>query len=477
MLHVPILRAGTPYRSLRAIDIDRVGVGGTVARVSQANPGLIARDLAALPAHRRALERLPVRELLAICRRAAELFAGARLPVDPVDGVRHGPDEYVETLSATTGMPAALARMNMEKIRYVLAEMETVLGGLTRGLDPAVLDAGFAASGGRSVSYIAETDALGVILPSNSPGVHSLWLPAIPLKTPLVLKPGTREPWTPLRVIQALVAAGCPAEPLGYYPTDHAGATEILSRAGRSMFFGDAATVRGWQGESRIQIHGPGWSKVLLGADRAPDWRQHLDVIVASIADNGGRSCLNASGVFTPSHGREIAETVAARLVEIEALPLDDPAARLAAFPEPGVARRISEFIDCKLEVPGAEDVTARLRGTDRLVEVGGCTFLLPTLVRCDDPEHPLTACEFLFPFAAVVETPQGEMLGRIGSTLVATALTDDAAFRRELLACRSIDRLNLGPIPTSRVAWDQPHEGNLFEHLYRQRALQAAHA
>ena len=78
-----------------------------------------------------------------------------------------------------------------------------------------------------------------------------------------------------------------------------------------------------------------------------------------------------------------------------------------------------------------------------------------------------------LFPFAAVVEMPSSEIPARIGSTLVATALTHDAAFQRELMECASIDRLNLGPVPTSKVSWDQPHEGNLFDHLYRQRAIQ----
>ena len=62
-----------------------------------------------------------------------------------------------------------------------------------------------------------------------------------------------------------------------------------------------------------------------------------------------------------------------------------------------------------------------------------------------------------------------------MGPTLVATVLTEDPSFRSELMAARDIDRLNLGAIPTSRVSWDQPHGGNLFEHLYRQRALQHA--
>ena len=34
-------------------------------------------------------------------------------------------------------------------------------------------------------------------------------------------------------------------------------------------------------------------------------------------------------------------------------------------------------------------------------------------------------------------------------------------------------ERLYIGPLPTNRLTWDQPHEGNLFTHLYKQRALQ----
>jgi hypothetical protein len=31
--------------------------------------------------------------------------------------------------------------------------------------------------------------------------------------------------------------------------------------------------------------------------------------------------------------------------------------------------------------------------------------------------------------------------------------------------------------MPTTRVSWDQPHEGNLFDFLYRRRALELAKA
>lgn len=458
MFHISLLRGGRPYRSLDVKPLRDFRTGEVIAEVSQANPGLIGKDLAGM----RRLE-LSTRELLEIYRRAARLFAEADLPLYP--------DEHVRHLSATCGLPETLCRFNMEKIRTVLDGMEAVLAGLTRGLDLSVLDAGLGTQDGRRLSYLPQAEVLGAVLPSNSPGVHNLWLPAPALKIPVALKPGREEPWTPFRICQALMAAGLPPAALGFYPSDHAGASEILMRCGRSMLFGDEATVRPWKADPRVQIHGPGWSKILFGEDQR--WEDHLDLLVTSIAENGGRSCLNASGVWVPSRGRELAEALAERLAAIQALPLDHPEARLAAFPRPQVAHHFSDLIDRQLRVPGAVDLTAEIRGP-RVAEAGGCTFLLPTLIWCEDPEHPLANTELLFPFASVVEVPRTEMLARIGPTLVATGITEDPRFQRELLDCPWIDRLNLGPIPTSRVSWDQPHEGNLFAHLYRQRAIQA---
>src|SRR5262249_17588592 len=151
--------------------------------------------------------------------------------------------DYVQQVSATTGLPHTLARRNMQKIRSMLAEMEKVINGLTRNLSHSVLDEGFAEVAGQSLSFFPRTDALGVVLPNNSPGVHSLWIPAFALKIPLVLKPGSTEPWTPYRIIQSLIRAGAPPQAFSFYPTDHAGAGEILRNCGRDIVFGDAATT------------------------------------------------------------------------------------------------------------------------------------------------------------------------------------------------------------------------------------------
>ena len=124
------------------------------------------------------------------------------------------------------------------------------------------------------------------------------------------------------------------------------------------------------------------------------------------------------------------------------------------------------------LTEPGARETTQR---PSRVAEFENCTYLLPSIVHCESPDHTLANREYLFPFAAVVECPQSEMVRRIGPSLVVTALTNDENFRRELLDSPHVGRLNFGPIPTNRISWDQPHEGNLFDHLYARRAFQVA--
>ena len=130
-------------------------------------------------------------------------------------------------------------------------------------------------------------------------------------------------------------------------------------RCGRSLLFGGDDTVSPWRADPRVEIHGAGRSKILLGPD-VTDWRSHLDLLAASVADNGGRSCLNASGVWTPADGLDLGQALAERLARVEPRPLHDPEAALAAFPEPRTARAISAHIDRLLAGGGARDLTAR---------------------------------------------------------------------------------------------------------------------
>jgi hypothetical protein len=475
MLHLPILRWGQPYRSVNQVVTPHFRTREPFVSMSQANIGLIRRDLLKQGEARQALLRIPVAQLGAMASRAAEYFLNDPLPLDPESGTLQTPQQYVEQVSATTGMPFSNVRRNMMKVHGVLSKVDEVLAGLTRGLDLSVLDEGVGTVRGQMLSYFPRTEALGVVLPSNSPGVHSLWAPATVLKMPLVLKPGSAEPWTPLRIIHAWIKAGAPASAFAYYPTDHAGGNEILRSTGRGMVFGDVGSTKRWKAEGgRVEVHGPGYSKVVIGPDLADRWEQYIDVIAESMSNNGGRSCVNASGVWVTKHADRIAEALAKTLAAVVPRSADDPEAVLAPFADPEIARRISSMIDADMkgEAGEARDVSAPVRGADRVASAHGGTYLLPTVIRCG-ADHPLANREFLFPFASVVEVPARDLPEVLGPSLVVTCISDDPAFRARFVASPHVDRLNFGPLSTTQIGWDQPHEGNLFEHLYARRAIQ----
>lgn len=472
--HLPALRRGKAYESLDQVEVKDFRTGEVKATVSQVNAGIVRKDLARVTEARAALKPFSAAQLIEICARAGEQFLNGTLPLGD-KGHTQSPPQYVETLSSTSGLPHVMVRRNMEKIHFALTHMRTVLNGLSRGLDLSILDTGSGEQFGTRLSYFPTTRALGLVMPSNSPAVNSLWLPSIALKTPVIIKPGKEEPWTPYRLIQAFIAAGAPAEAFGFYPTDHEGAAAILNSCGRALIFGDKSTTAQYANNPAIQIHGPGWSKILIGEDCIENWREYLDVMVASISDNGGRSCINASAVVVPKYAAEIADALAQKLGPIQPTTADDSNARLSGFANPKMADFIDGAIEEGLKTPGATDATARYRNGSRKVTFDGGVFVRPTIVLCDSFQHPLANREFLCPYASVVQVPQSEMLSQIGYTLACTAITKDPAFIEQVMAFPHIERLNLGPVSTMKISWDQPHEGNMFEFLWQRRSIERA--
>jgi acyl-CoA reductase-like NAD-dependent aldehyde dehydrogenase len=473
-VHIPVTRRGKPYESLEQANIVDYRTRATLATVSQVNAGIVRKDLTRIAESRGALKKFSVAELIDISAKAGELFLNGTLPLGS-NGHTQRPEDYIDTLSSTSGLPHVMVKRNMAKIHHALTNMRTILNGLTRGLDLQIIDRGYGEQNGTRISYYPTTQCLGLVMPSNSPAVNSLWLPAIALKMPVVIKPGKEEPWTPYRLIQAFTAAGCPAEAFGFYPTDHEGAGEILKLAGRALIFGDKSTTDRYAGNPAIEIHGPGFSKILIGDDQIERWPEFIDLMASSIADNGGRSCINASAVVVPKYAAEIADALAKKLGPIAPLPARDENARLSGFANPKMAEYIDGAIEEGLKTAGATDVTAKYRNGPRKVEFEGGTYLRPTIVLCDSFAHPLANREFLCPYASVVQVPQSEMLKQIGPSLVVTAITRDPKFSESLIDSDLIERLNLGPISTMKISWDQPHEGNMFEFLYKRRSIERA--
>src|SRR5438874_3666540 len=337
MPHIPVSRWGEPYKSL---DLDKVvhfATGEPLAEVSRANGGLIERDMRHASRARDVLRDIPIADLIQRVKKAADLYVEAELPLG--DGTQT-PEQFVHMQSATTGLPEHMCRFNMKKNHLVLNQMDKMLDALTRGLDLNILSRGYGVEHrGVPVSYQAQSPVLGLVLPSNSPGVHTLWLPIIPMQIGLVLKPGPQEPWTPYRMTAAFVAAGVPKQAIAIYPSPapEVGAA-VLNHCGRALIFGSTATVERYKGNPNVQVHGPGFSKILLGDDKVDQWEKYLDIMVDSVYVNSGRGCINCSGVWASRHTEKIAEALAAKIGPHQPLPPEDPKSGIAAFTVPGQA-------------------------------------------------------------------------------------------------------------------------------------------
>ncbi len=469
MIHIPVLRWGEPYKSL---DLDKVvhfDTGEALAEVSRANGGLIERDMRKAQRARDALREIPIADLLEMMKKAGELYVEAELPLG--DGTQT-PDQFVRMQSATTGLPEHMCRFNMKKNHFVLSQMDKILDSLTRGLDLNILSRGYGVeSRGVPVSYQAQSPVLGLVLPSNSPGVHTLWLPIIPMQIGLVLKPGPQEPWTPYRMAEAFYQAGVPKQAIAIYPGLGDVGAAVLASCPRSLIFGGTATVERYKGDPRVQAHGPGFSKVLLGDDVVDDWRKYLDLMVDSVLVNSGRGCINCSGVWASRHTKEIAEAMAERMGPVAAAAAGRPHGEARRLHRAGPGRRRLRRHrqgppdgrrpghDGEIRRPARQKGALRLPAADR---------------------HPLRLGEppdrqegIHVPVLHGGPCPQEKMLESIGPTLVCSAITQDKKFQRGLIDATHIDRLNIGPIPTIQLNWLQPHEGNIVDFLFRARAFQ----
>src|SRR5215467_6413430 len=415
MRNLPILRWGCPYTSLEQDIVVHFITGETLARVSQANTGLIGRDMREAGRARQVLTEIPISELIGMMKVAADLYLNDTLPMG--DGEQSSED-FARQQSASTGLPEHMCKANMKKNHFVLSNMGRILEALTRGLDLKILTRGFGVvRDGLVVSYQTQAPVLGLVLPSNSPGVHTLWLPVIPMQIGLLLKPGPQEPWTPYRMAAAFIEAGVPKEAIAIYPGGGDMGAEVVRRSNRTMIFGGSATVERYRGDTRVQVHGPGFTKILLGDDVVDRWEKYLDVIVDSVFLNSGRGCINCSGVWASRHTKEIAEAIAERIGPVEPKPPEDPDATLAAFTVPGAARAIWRSIEDGLGEAGVEHVTAKYG--PRLVERQRCGYLRPIVIHCESPDRSLANTEFMFPYVSIASCPQDEMIKRVGPTLV----------------------------------------------------------
>ena len=235
-------------------------------------------------------------------------------------------------------------------------------------------------------------------------------MPIIPMQVGLVLKPGPQEPWTPYRIAAAFYEAGIPREAISLYPGEADIGAAVLESCNRSLIFGGTATVERYRGNPRVQAHGPGFSKILIGDDEVDHWetiprshgRKRFDQQRPGLHQLFGhlgqpphardRGCPGASGWPKSSPCRRNIRR------------LNWQRSRCPELRTPFPTRLMSICSS-----PVLTDLTSKYRDGGRVSKQGRADYLLPTVVHCASPEAAIAKKEYMFPFVTVVECPESK--------------------------------------------------------------------
>lgn len=447
---IDALGPGGEYRT-RNREIITSTAGVAVGELSIVPPLYVSRTIAA----QRTSRPLPVAEREAALGKAAELFAGAAIGGLDFEG-------YVRLASGISGLPIAVTRAGAQGVAHAVATaFDAVRAARPVG---AALDWREERSRGGAV-WARRGEVFAVHAAGNGPGVHGLWPQALALGYRVAVRPSRREPLTAHRLVNALRQAGFRPEDAVYLPTDHGGADEIVRSADVAMVYGGQDVVAKYAGDPTVVVNGPGRAKILITADR--DWRDHLDVVVDSVANLGGMACVNASAVLCEGDPAPLARAIADRLATIRPLPGDDERATLPIQPLEQ-ARAVANYLAAKAAG------TTPLLGADQVVApVGdGYAALRPAVHLLAEPDADKLNVELPFPCVWVSPWSRAAGIEPLRHSLVVTAITGDDRLLDELLDEPTITNVYRGPHPTFSAAPEIPHNGFLADHLMRNKGF-----
>jgi acyl-CoA reductase-like NAD-dependent aldehyde dehydrogenase len=410
----------------------------------------------------RAMAALRQAEPAAPAQRADRIAAAARLfATGTPDGRSLAEDQHL--VSRVGGLPISVVRAASR----ALSDRLSVIGDSVAQARPrgAVTDWRDPVTGDGAAVWTRRGEVLAVHAAGNNPGTHSLWPEALALGYRVAVRPSSRDPFTPYRLISALRAAGFGDDEVVLLPTDHDRAGALLRGADRSVVYGGQDVVDRYAGDPSVLPQGPGRSKLLLAAD--VDWREHLDVIVASVSDHAGTGCVNTTAVFVEGDPAPLCAALAERLSALPSAPPEDEKAVLPVQPVES-ARGIAAHLRAR-----AAGARPWLGAADVVDELGdGSAVLRPAVHQLDRPDAPLADLELPFPCVWVAPWRPSDGVSPLRDSLVLTALTGDASLVDRLVREPTIGNVYLGDQPTYRMGPGLPHDGYLAEFLMRAKTV-----
>ena len=376
--------------------------------------------------------------------RAGELFAEAELAGETTE-------LYRRRTVAATGLPATVVAAGMHTVRAGLSQFAD---GDRAQLPPA----------SARVHWVARGRTLGVVTPSNHADPHLVWARALSWGYGVVVRPGTRDPFTPYRLAAALSAAGLPPDCLALLPGAHHVGETLVRGADLGIVYGGPAAVGQWATSPRVLTRGPGRSAVLLDRPITP---AIADLLAHSAGADGGVRCTNTSVIRTSQDVTSVANELAARLDALPVLPAGHPGAVLPALGA-APAGQIRQAI-ARLEAAGFKRHSA---GAGPVPLPDGSYAARPVVMSTADARHEAIGTELPFPFVVVAPWSPAHGLRVFGRTLVLTVLSDDEDLPRAALSEPLVRRVVTGTAQPWTSAPDLPHDGSLASFLLEPKAL-----
>jgi acyl-CoA reductase-like NAD-dependent aldehyde dehydrogenase len=389
--------------------------------------------------------------------RKAALAAAGELFLDTVGNVSLA--EYERQVAEASGVALAVVRAASRSIARSATEAEEIVRQArpTGAIDDwrGIPEAG--------AVWTRRGEVLVVQAPGNHPATHTVWLEALALGYRVAVRPSSREPFTPYRLVSALRACGFPEDQVTFLPTEHAVARDLVEAADLALVYGGSEVAAMYRGRADVSVQGPGRSKILLADGR---WADHVDTVVSSVAGFGGTACVNTSAVLVDGDAAAFAQELARRLGELPVARPSDEAAVLPAFSLER-AHTLEAYVRGKLDggrmIPG-DSLVAPLPG--------GGAALRPAVILLDRCDAPQLSIELPFPCVWVAPWSPADGIGPLRDSLTVTAITDDEVLLSSLAEDGTIGNLHIGDRPTHEMRPGLPHEGHLAEFLMRSKTV-----
>lgn len=389
---------------------------------------------------------------------AGELFATAEL-----DG--ESPAEYRRRVALATGTPGPAITRAIDTIRGSLGMVER----LTRAeLPEPVVRPGY------RTHWVPRGAVLAAVVPNNHPEPNVSWVRALAMGARVLVRPGSRDPFTPRRLTAALLTAGLDPQTLAFLPGGHEVGEHLLEQADLGLVYGGPAAAARFGTRNDVLVRGPGRSKVLVPAGAELDHGLLAD-LVEWIADDGGVRCNNISLVLTSGEAAPLAEALAERLAALPVLPVLD---ERAALPAVGAAdaKALADYLTEVITAHGARDHSTHRYGGSPLAEAGdGSTVLRPLVLSVDGPAAAPAGTELGFPFVVVAPWRAVDGVRPLRESLVVSLQGEHAALAEAVLREPSVRKVVTGRAKPWAGPPETPHDGSLAQFLLEPKGLLAA--